>query len=171
LTERELSEFAIERLSLAVQHEPHEFIFSYMLADHLNRLGRLVPAFRSATCSRQIAPSDPRAAFALGSVLRLLTQARYSEPECAGAAQLRSLFFEQIGESFDPDAAHCALADLGLSLDDAIEGAFEAFRETLRIGVVQARRTSSPSVSTPCMTSLASRDETQSCNRYAQMGS
>ena len=78
-----LSQFAIAKLTKAAEREPGEFVFHLMLADHLHRAGHLVQALEVARKACEVARQDPRGRYAVGTVLRSLTHAKYDSPEHA----------------------------------------------------------------------------------------
>ena len=131
----EQSRFAISKLREAARREPSEWVYQYMLADHLHRDGQLVEAVEAARAASAAEPSDPRGAYALATMMRALTSAKYSRPEFRPLRAKAASFYERIGMPFDPDAAQGALSRLGMTVDGAAIAALAAYQDAIERGV------------------------------------
>lgn len=129
------SAFAVQRLRAAIAREPNEFVFHYMLVDHLHRGGLLTEAVRSAGTACRVAPKDPRATYALGTVLRTLARAKYDLPDFSDQVSNERRRFALMGQTYDPRASSLALAELGYDLPRVVRQVIFCFVQTLEHGV------------------------------------
>jgi tetratricopeptide (TPR) repeat protein len=120
---------AIDALRRAAETNPKEWVYWYALGDCCQDAGE----FRLAlvACCRCVAlrPKDPRSDYALGSAYYLLLRARHAnDPEALAA---------WIGGSDDrfgttgPEDCLAGLQEMGMSVEDAAEGAHTHFSRVL----------------------------------------
>lgn len=131
---------AIPLLEEAVQQQPNEWLYWYKLADFYSEVKEYTKAVRACKRAMKLRPVDPRSTYALATTFRLLTHANYTPSEAqAMNIQARGVPIPQgmprlAPAFFDPVASARALQELGLTIDDAAERAFELFEETLTLG-------------------------------------
>jgi len=121
---------AIAALETALQKNPNEWLFWWILADMYSRMGNISGVVRSALRAWGLRPDDPRTVFGAGSALLLLADVGDAEEQKTAVAQ--RMRAEKLGilkelESTPDEAARKAMGffvqalDMGLPSEDVME--------------------------------------------------
>ncbi len=112
------------------RENPHNSLYHLVLTDYALKAGQLGDAIVAAVQAVENAPADPRATFALGTVLRTIAYSGKDKHIDAAA----TLAAKGVGR---------VAAIVNLSPDEAAQEAIRAFERTLQLGV---RRDEEPAV-------------------------
>lgn len=132
---------AIPLLEKAVLDQPSEWLYWYKLGDCYSEVKEYTKAVQACEGAMKLRPTDPRSTYALATMFRLLTHAKYTPSEAQEMnMRLRYMPIPQdmprlTPGFYDPVASSRALEELGLTADDAAERAIRLFEETLALGV------------------------------------
>lgn len=130
---------AVALLEGAVEAKPDEWVYWYVLGDLYQPLGEFVKSVKAGEKCYELRPKDPRSAYALATNLRTLTHAKYVGDRRHIEARRR--LHDQMGIMrgyqfpFDPDRSQEALEGLGMTLDEAAQGAVGLFEEVLALRI------------------------------------
>lgn len=130
------AERLIARLEVVRQRNPKDWLVRYLLGDWYCRARKYGEALTVLQEAYELRPRDPRSTYALATVYRALSNARFT------GVKLEEIFAPEDLEfiltapvNFDPIASANELESLGMTVDDVAQKAMEYFEETLRLGV------------------------------------
>ncbi len=109
----------IRHLERAARRRPKSWVFRYALCDQYMSVGRLAKAVRVGEDAYNLRPKDVRSPYALATAYRALTHAAYIGNPRIGEARALGM---------DPEGSQKALAELGITIEDAVRKAIELFR-------------------------------------------
>lgn len=125
---------AIDLLESAVTIWPRRWVYWYALADYYACAGELSKALHACERCYELRPRDLRSAYALATALRILTRARYvGDGRVEAIRKLTSTisgppFFYD----FNPEASAAALAEVGLTAEEAAKRSIQLFKDVLK---------------------------------------
>ena len=125
-----------ERLEPVRQRNPRDWLVRYLLGDWYCRAKQYGEALTVLQEAYELRPKDPRSTYALATVYRVLSRARFEgvNPEEIFASQDLELM-RTVPIDFDPIASANELESLGMTVDEVAQKSMEYFEETLRLGV------------------------------------
>lgn len=129
-----LSDFdKIDTLSTATEKNPNEWVYWYALADSCLSEGLYSLALKACEKCLQLRPNDPRSTYAIATLYRALTRARFIDnPK---AKELQNLMSAASGVIFDPKLSATGLKQIGITIEEAARKSIQYFEETLKLRI------------------------------------
>jgi hypothetical protein len=112
-------------------NDPNNWYINYFLGDRYCGIKDYSNSIKYLSEAYRIRSYDIRSTFALASVYRILSRAKYKNED------LKDLFpnMEEIPPDFDPKESNRVLEELGFTVDQVAQKAIKLFEEMLQIGV------------------------------------
>lgn len=129
----------LKHMMLDIEEKPTSFLTCYLLAEYKTRDSQLRDALRAAKRALELAPEDPRAAYAVASTYRTFTRAQFARDDGAGLDSAAfNASIDRLGpapEDPNVEIILIELKQLGLTVEQAAAEALIYFNRTLEIGV------------------------------------
>ncbi len=124
----------IEVLEKAIEKTPDEWVYWYELADNHLASGSCVAALHACEKCLDLQPDDPRSTYAIATVYRSLTRAKFvNDPE--ENQKVLPLFARNIGLSFDAKSSEADLKEVGITVEEAARRSLQYFEKILKLHI------------------------------------
>lgn len=126
----------IDALEMAIKKNPNEWVYWYALADNQMALGWYSLTLSACEKCVNLKPDDPRSTYAMETLYRVLTRARFiNNPKAKEVQNVMSVFGSASGLRFDPELSANGLKQIGMTVEEAAKKSIQYFEKTLKLRV------------------------------------
>ncbi len=123
----------IDALQAATEKNPNEWVYWYAIADNWSSLGSYSLALDALEKCLELKSNDPRSAYAIATLYRTLTRARFIDnPKAKG---LQNVMSAVNGAIFDPKVSANGLKQIGITIEEAARKSIQYFEKTLKLRI------------------------------------
>jgi len=129
-----LSDFdKIDALQAATEKNPNEWVYWAALAENWSAVGFYSVGLSDCQKCLELKPDDPRSTYAIATLYKVLTRARFIDnPK---AKEIQNVMGTVSGVIFDPKLSANGLKQIGITIEEAARKSIQYFEQTLKLRI------------------------------------